>query len=71
MNLIQKNNLKVAIILLIVMALLTWIGIRNSPDSIHHPDNEEFVVEVAFNLGIEPNEVTQLQFAKRYLQWEN
>jgi len=68
MNLIQKNNLKVAIILLILMALLAWCGVRNSPDSIHNPANEEFVVEVAFNLDIEPKDVTQEQFNERYLK---
>jgi hypothetical protein len=35
-------------------------------DNIHNPDNEEFVEEVAFNLGITTSQVTQSQFNKRY-----
>ena len=35
-------------------------------DNIHNPDNEEFVEEVAFNLGIYASQVTQQQFNKRY-----
>lgn len=35
-------------------------------DNIHNPDNEEFVEEVAFNLGIYADQVTQQQFNKRY-----
>lgn len=34
--------------------------------SINNPDNAVFVIETAFNLGIEPSEVTQEQFNKRY-----
>lgn len=37
------------------------------PDSILNPENEEFVTEVAFNLGIENSEVTQEQFNQRYI----
>ena len=37
------------------------------PDSILNPENEEFVTEVAFNLGIENSEVTQEQFNERYI----
>ena len=39
----------------------------NWNDSILNPDNGEFVTEVAFNLGIENNEVTQEQFNQRYI----
>ena len=35
-------------------------------NSICNPDNGEFIVEVAFNLGIAPEEVTQEQFDNRY-----
>ena len=35
-------------------------------DNIHNPDNEEFVEEVAFNLNISADEVTQEQFNIRY-----
>ena len=36
-------------------------------DDIRNPDNEEFVVETANDLGISKNAVTQEQFNKRYL----
>jgi hypothetical protein len=35
-------------------------------DSISNPDNEEFVVEVAFNAGVDAEEVTQEMFNSRY-----
>lgn len=38
----------------------------NYEDSIHNPENEEYVVEVAFNLDISPEQVTQKQFNNRY-----
>jgi hypothetical protein len=37
-------------------------------NSINNPDNEEFVVEVAFNERITPKKVTQEMFDKRYLK---
>lgn len=35
-------------------------------DNIHNPENEEFVEEVAFNLCIPTDQVTQEQFNIRY-----
>jgi hypothetical protein len=35
-------------------------------DNIHNPENEEFVEEVAFNLCIPTDQVTQEQFNSRY-----
>ena len=35
-------------------------------DNIKNPDNQEFVEEVAFNLSIPTNKVTQEQFNIRY-----
>ena len=35
-------------------------------DNIHNPDNQEFVEEVAFNLCIPTDQVTQEQFNSRY-----
>jgi len=35
-------------------------------NSINNSENGEFVTEVAFNLGIENNQVTQAQFDERY-----
>lgn len=35
-------------------------------DNISNPDNEEFLVEVAFNAGVDAEEVTQEMFNSRY-----
>ena len=35
-------------------------------NSINNPANQEFVIEVAFNEGIAPEEVSQEMFDKRY-----
>jgi hypothetical protein len=35
-------------------------------NSVDNPENEEYVNEVAFNLNIEPEEVTQVMFDARY-----
>lgn len=35
-------------------------------NSIDNPDNDPYIIEVAFNLGIDPEEVTQKQFNNRY-----
>jgi hypothetical protein len=35
-------------------------------DSIENPDNAEFLIEVAFNEGVAPEEVTQVMFNQRY-----
>lgn len=37
-------------------------------DNIHNPENEEFVIEVAFTLDIETEVVTQEQFNDRYIK---
>ena len=39
----------------------------NWDDSIKNPNNEEFVTEIAFNLGIDNNDVTQEMFNERYI----
>lgn len=36
-------------------------------DSIYNPENEEFVTELAFNLGVSKDKVTQLDFNRRYM----
>lgn len=35
-------------------------------NSVDNPENEEHVNEIAFNLNIEPEEVTQVMFDARY-----
>lgn len=37
-------------------------------DNIHNPDNDEFIVEVAFNEGVEVEQVTQEMFNARYVE---
>ena len=49
------------IIIGILLFINTW------ENSIYNPENKEFVVEVAFNLDITVNEVTQEQFNDRYI----
>lgn len=36
-------------------------------NSIYNEANRDYVIEVAFNLGISPDSVTQKQFNNRYL----
>ena len=58
---------KAVVTTLIVVGVV--VAIHNSmtwEDSIKNPVNQPYVVEVAFNLGIEPYEVTQAQFNRRY-----
>ena len=40
----------------------------NHHSSVDNPENEEYVNEVAFNLGIDPEEVNQAMFDQRYNQ---
>jgi len=64
----RKQNITRTIIVLTAMTLMTVCGIRNSPEYVHNPDNQPFRLECAFNLGIEAEEVSQLQFKERYLK---
>jgi hypothetical protein len=50
----------------IIISILIFINAWEN--SIYNPDNEEFVVEVAFNLEISVDEVTQEQFNDRYIK---
>lgn len=54
-------------ILLILIVLLSGKAI-NYGNSIHNPDNIEFVQEIAFNEGIKVEYVTQEMFNERYLK---
>lgn len=57
---------------LLILSLCTGCMKQNSLsqirwcDNINNPENHEFVVEVAFNEGVEMWEVTQEQFNERY-----
>lgn len=57
----------IVIVLIIAFAVRCSIQVVNYGDSINNPANEEFVVEVAFNLDIPVDSVTQEQFNARYL----
>ena len=68
----------VGMLLLIVLRDLLHpyrpIEVKIEPDfivypvgDIRNPEEQPFILEVAFNLGIDPSEVTQEQFNDRYL----
>lgn len=71
-----KTFLTVALYLLITLTLVlsySCSGKRLTVDScpiwaddIRNPDNYDYVVEVGFNLGIPPGDVTQQMFDERY-----
>lgn len=58
--------LTMPIIIGLGVAVLVHIGDVRYDNSIKNPENDEFVVEVAFNLDIPVEEVTQKQFNARY-----
>ena len=65
----NKLLILVAVITLTSCSVGKPISVDNCPkwaDNIHNPDNQEFVEEVAFNLGIYTSQVTQEQFNSRY-----
>lgn len=69
----MKNIVKhIAIILMWIIAIYGLVQSFSSDitweDNIHNPDNQPFVLECAFNLGIHPDSVTQEQFNARYLK---
>ena len=71
-----KTLLTVAIYLLITLTLVlsyscssTKLSVDSCPawaDNIRNPENYDYVVEVAFHLGIPPGDVTQQMFDERY-----
>lgn len=67
----KKLLVLVAVITLSSCSLEHKISVDSCPikwaDNIHNPDNQDFVVEVAFNLGISDSSVTQEQFNERYI----
>jgi hypothetical protein len=63
--------MKHLVILAVVLTLASCsighkISVTDWKDSVYNPDNQDFVVEVAFNLGISVDKVTQEQFNARY-----
>ena len=59
-----KAIIKTLIVVGLVMAVHNSIMWK---DSIRNPANDPYIVELAFNLGIEKHEVTQADFNSRYL----
>ena len=67
--------MKKAILFLALWLVVMIVGIsytikqenKQWADSINNEANKDFVVETAFNNDISPDEVTQEQFAERYL----
>jgi len=66
MKLAHKEYIVRGLLIMIMIAVFTYVGVRNSPDNVRHPDNSEFVLEIAFNEQIAPEQVTQKQFNARY-----
>jgi hypothetical protein len=58
-------EMKAGITILFVVVFIL-LGLRLWEDSIHNEENQPFVLETAFQLGIDPGEVTQKQFNARY-----
>jgi len=59
----------IVILFLIAFVIRCTVGVvQYDKDDIRNPDNAEFVVEVAFNLDIPVDSVTQEQFNERYLK---
>lgn len=59
----------VALIVIVVVLLVEFgkqLKEARYQDSIENPENQPFVLETAFNLGIDTTEVTQEQFNERY-----
>jgi len=61
-----KENLVRVATIAVLMFFFQWLGIRNHPDNVRNPDNQPYRLEIAFNLGIDMNDVTQAQFNERY-----
>ena len=58
-----SNLVHFIIALAVVLAVYNKITFK---DSIHNPDNAPYIIECAFNLDIQPGQVTQKQFNQRY-----
>lgn len=58
--------LKKLVFVLLFLCVVFLSGHSLWEDSIHNPANEPYILEVAFNLGIDPSEVTRGQFTNRY-----
>jgi hypothetical protein len=67
MTKIDKIFALIITVCMAVMIVMAVINTRQWPDSIHNPVNAEYVLEVAFNLDIPVDSVTQEQFNNRYL----
>ena len=61
----QTNKMKQLTILFLFITSTMYSQVH--PDDVRHPDNQPFVVEVAFNQDVLFEDVTQLQFNHRYI----
>lgn len=52
---------------MMAISIINLIGCNRWEDNINNEANKDYIVEVAFNLGISPDQVTQQQFNNRYL----
>lgn len=68
----NKKQMNTIIKTLLILAICVGCNKQNSlsqiawEDNVNNPENHAFVVEVAFNEGVEIWEVTQSQFNERY-----
>ena len=63
------KNMIVLVLAVILYSCSTTKPIKNQvdwEDDIYNPDNKEFVIETAFNLGKPVKKVTQQDFNRRY-----
>jgi hypothetical protein len=71
----QPNKLRKTLHILFWVTIITiafYAFVQNFnkgyDNSIHNPANQPYILEVAFNLGIHVDSVTQEQFNQRYLK---
>jgi len=62
-NTFYRNLVRFIIAVGLVLAVYNKITFK---DSIYNPDNAPYILECAFNLDIDPSQVTQSQFNRRY-----
>lgn len=62
------NVFLVVLAIYLVMQFGNQLKLHSYKNSIKNPDNQPYVLECAFNLGIPVDSVTQEQFNERYLK---
>lgn len=66
----MRTNSKMIILIILMLAFTSCRATKSVAwaDSIENPENAEYVNEVAFNLDIPAEKVTQKQFNERYVK---